>query len=956
MIAPIPANRAATLLLALAVALFARIPMAVAQDHTYAIAPIAITGEPAPGTGGLAFMNFYDVGLSDSGIVVLHGSTDALIGTSSALWVGTPGNLALAIHTGDPAPGGETQSFDQILEAVVNGNGELLIHATYALSGQMAGEGLWVGPAGNLSLLARTGDPAPGTSGLLFDGFFFVGGSLDDSGTASTSGFASLAGSDIQQGAWIGTPGNLTLVGLSGDVVPGVPDNTFYGLLPPVLNNTGQSAVAGATINPDQSIAEGFWVVEPAGLTLVAHTGIPAPGTGGRNYSDFLLGESNGPVPEQPAATETVGPIVNQTGQVAFSAYVDSIDPLNTIGDQGIWTWDATGLTLVALASDLAPGAGGAAFLNFNHVNYNGQGQLAFDASLDVANPALDHGIWFGLPGSFQLLVREGDLAPGTAGETFGNVVLGPSMNNAGDIAFYARLKETGVDGAWGGTLGNLALILREGEFVRIKDGDYRLVQSIAYRDGATAAHATRKRFNEAGQLALEVTFTDGSTGIFLATPIAASPNQPPVSSAGPDLTIPDYQTVTIDGSASFDPEGTIISFSWSVDGVRAGSDPKLAVGPLPVGVHIVKLTVTDRNGASASDDVVLTVSPNQPPIANAGPDQTVTDLEMVTFDGSGSTDPEGDPLTYTWSLGGPIFGNGPNPMAGPFAAGTYTVTLTVTDRGGAIASDTMSLTVLNLPPVANAGSDRSIQTLETAALDGNASSDPEGGSLSYVWTLDGTQIATGPAPVVGPFNAGTHTITLTVTDDHGATASDDMVLTVLNRAPVAIAGPDRTANHAQTVALDGSASSDPEGGALSHAWTLNGVQIATGPAPVVGPFAVGTYTIALTVTDDHGATATDTMTLTVINEAPVANAGPDQTVGVKGRTTTVTLDGSASSDPEGGILSYLWTLDGQTVGTGAVAQVDVSPGTYTFTLTVTDDHGATASDMVIVTAVRGNV
>jgi PKD repeat protein len=177
----------------------------------------------------------------------------------------------------------------------------------------------------------------------------------------------------------------------------------------------------------------------------------------------------------------------------------------------------------------------------------------------------------------------------------------------------------------------------------------------------------------------------------------------------------------------------------------------------------------------------------------------------------------------------------------------------------------------------------------------------------------------------------------------------------VINESPTAGAGPNQTVNYAQTVTLNGAGSSDPEGGVLAYAWTLNGVQIATGANPAVGPFDIGSHAITLTVTDDHGATATDSMVIYVVNEAPVANAGPDQTVGIrKGKTALAILDGTASTDPESGALSYVWTLDGQTIGTEPSIQAALSRGIHTIELTVTDEHGATASDSVIVTVAKG--
>jgi hypothetical protein len=172
--------------------------------------------------------------------------------------------------------------------------------------------------------------------------------------------------------------------------------------------------------------------------------------------------------------------------------------------------------------------------------------------------------------------------------------------------------------------------------------------------------------------------------------------------------------------------------------------------------------------------------------VADAGPDQSVTDRDMVTLDGSGSSDPDGGALTFDWSLDGVPLATGPNPTIGSLAAGSHDILLSVTDEAGVLTTDVMTVTVqaVNQPPVADAGPDATIQTLATAVLNGTGSSDPDGDALTYVWSRNGGQIATGPTPTVGPFAAGNHTITLTVTDPSGAGASDSMILTVVKPPP----------------------------------------------------------------------------------------------------------------------------------------------------------------------------
>ncbi len=1051
-----PIRSVSAIHLAIAAALAATAAPATAQERTYAVAPLAVTGEPAPGTAGLNYV-WLDLEfpyLSDAGVVAFIGSPTSADYYSGdhAVWVGSPGNVTLSIRSGDPAPGLAAATFDMFATAQLNGMGSIAIRAYTA---GIHGEGIWIQDAAGLRPLATTEDVAPGSGGRMYS--FFWPGSFDDLGVSAF--YAETVPADgsyaYETGVWTGTPGALEPVVMTGDLAPGTGGAAFSYVFGPMSSNADSMTFLGMIGDPSFTDISGIWTAGPAGHSLVALQGTAAPGAGGRNFVSFSGGASAGPGtgPDDLYPYEVFGPIINAAGDIAVGGYVDPIDPLSMYADSGIWLQDAGGLRLIALAGDPAPGTAALPFTAFNHLDFNAQGQMAFDAGLDTIDTNRARGIWFGPPDSLALLVREGDTAPGAAGETFGNLIMGADLNDAGEIVFFARLAESGADGIWAGTPGDLALIAREGELMEVKSGDYRRIQSIVPFNGGLDVFDVARRFNNAGQLVFAAIFTDGSQGLILASPVLTSPNQPPVAIAGPDQTIAENNVTVLDGSMSSDPEGTILSFSWSLNGAEISTDPKVTVGPLPVGVHTVTLTVTDRSGASVSDDVILTVFANGPPIANAGPDQTVNYTQSIMLDGTGSSDPEGEALSYYWDFGcwgtashtgeginTCLNATGPNPTIGPLDPGIYEGLLTVTDIYGASASDEIILTVTNDPPVANAGADQTVLTMETVALDGSASFDPEAGALSYRWSLGGVQIGTGPTPVigpleagihaitltvtderidsatdevvvtvlnrspvadagpdrtanhvqtvtlagsgsdpeggalnyawtlngaqiattasatVGPFEVGVHTLTLTVTDDKGATATDSMVVTVTNGAPLASAGPDQTVNHAQTVVLDATGSSDPEGGILTYVWTLSGVQIATGPGPVVGPFAVGIYTIALTVTDDHGATATDSMTLTVINEAPVANAGPDQTVGVKGKSTTVTLDGTASGDPEGGPLTYLWTKDGQTVGTAAVLQTNVSAGTHSFTLTVTDDHGATASDTVVVTAVKGNV
>ncbi len=182
----------------------------------------------------------------------------------------------------------------------------------------------------------------------------------------------------------------------------------------------------------------------------------------------------------------------------------------------------------------------------------------------------------------------------------------------------------------------------------------------------------------------------------------------------------------------------------------------------------------------------------NTPPVANAGPDQSVTDIDGNGRESVSLTDRKAmirtaPSPTTEWSEGATVIANGATPTANhDFAVGTHTITLTVTDDGNATDTDQVVITVEgNTPPVANAGPDQSVTDIdgngtESIQLDGSNSTDSDGSITNYRWSEGATVIANGATPTANhDFAVGTHTITLTVTDNGNATDTDQVVITV---------------------------------------------------------------------------------------------------------------------------------------------------------------------------------
>ena len=538
---------------------------------------------------------------------------------------------------------------------------------------------------------------------------------------------------------------------------------------------------------------------------------------------------------------------------------------------------------------------------------------------------------------------------------------------------------------------------------------------------------------DETHEITLTVTDDQGDTGTALVT---VSVMAPPRANAGPDQpAVASGATVQLDGRGSeVDSGRTLETYAWTrADGTAGGTGGTVTLSNLAVAqptftaptlnpgdnsvTYIFTLMVTDNTRfASAADTVMITVVapgalPNVAPVADAGDPQRLSTGGTGTLDGSGSMDPDGTRVTYSWARTGGTTGatarlTGATSATPGFTVNTPTAggsdethifTLTVTDDDDATHEDTVTITV-NAPPLANAGTPQTVASSAAVTLNGRGSDTT--GDFSYAWTRS-------PAPDRG--NAGNVTLTdadtamatftavaldpgapdaiygftLTVTDSDGATAASMVKITVTSGL-VAHAGNPRTVSSGASVTLDGSGSTDigTDGSkVISYAWTrtggTGGMVVLTGEntatpsftAEMLAPGATAvTYIFTLTVSDNQGTTpATNTVTITVTAPplaALVADAGDPQTVG---SGATVTLDGSGSTGSDiNRTVTYAWERTGGTVGATApltsantlepTFKADtLAPGanavTHIFTLTVTDNAGSTeATDTVTIT------
>ena len=352
------------------------------------------------------------------------------------------------------------------------------------------------------------------------------------------------------------------------------------------------------------------------------------------------------------------------------------------------------------------------------------------------------------------------------------------------------------------------------------------------------------------------------------------------------------------------------------------------------------------REGAAAIENpnaaprLILEFGGNRRPLAHAGSDQTVDMAETVKLEGSGSTDTDGDRLTFNWTLlerpsESTAILSDPSAVRPSFVVdepGTYVAELIVNDGTVDSAPDTVVISTENSAPVAHAGPDQTVTVTQPALLNGTNSHDVDGDPLTYRWSFVSVPFGStatlsdpiSPTPGFTPDLEGRYVLKLVVNDGIEDSEGDTAVIDTQNSRPVADPGQDQDVAPGLIVSLNGKTSNDVDGDPLTYRWSLIAMPggskaILSDPITMAPTFEVdvnGVYVAQLIVHD--GLWDSEPVTVAVIadNSPPVADVGPDQTVPIG---TTVTLDGSGSNDADDDPLTFRWLVTDRPVGSTAV-------------------------------------
>jgi PKD repeat protein len=403
-------------------------------------------------------------------------------------------------------------------------------------------------------------------------------------------------------------------------------------------------------------------------------------------------------------------------------------------------------------------------------------------------------------------------------------------------------------------------------------------------------------------------------------------------------------QKITFDASKSYDEDGKILEYLWNFsDGssLKGGVVQKAFTSP---GIYNAQLTIKDNANVenSISTKTVQIKINSSPVIKTEGLIETCG--SVVKFDASGTSDPDGDPLSFTWKFPGDQEIKGGSIISYNFnERGLIPVLLTVDDETGLTNSSNSTTIMVNLhdAPIANAGADTTVCAGDIVIFSGLQSKSFSDNLLEYEWLFSDSTKLFGSSVYKVFRKSGLYNVLLTVRDNSGLECgfSQDYKSIKVTETPTANAGDDFTACANRPVKFDGSQSKDVDGIVNSYEWDFGDGEVGGGEKPEHIYTKPGIYKVTLTITGDIVGncdnTDKDELIVTIV-DAPIARIN---SINVSAPNEDILFDGSESSVTSGIIKNYYWDFgDGHRSEGKKTKYKYASPGNYKVTLTAVAD------------------
>jgi len=466
---------------------------------------------------------------------------------------------------------------------------------------------------------------------------------------------------------------------------------------------------------------------------------------------------------------------------------------------------------------------------------------------------------------------------------------------------------------------------------------------------------------NGSYQVTLVVTDDDGSLD-FTSLDIKIG-NKRPVVNPGLDVVAMTFDIITFDGSDSYDPDGSIVNFTWDMGDGGKRYNSTFQYYYQDDGTYTVRLTVIDNEGAVNSSTIKVRVM-NRPPTAYHSP-VLITTYEKYWFNTSECTDRDGYIASVSWVFhdsGGAQNTINTNTTYFWKVNGTYLVKMTITDDDGLVAAYSFNVTVMNSNPWAifTYNPTTGLSVGDSITFDASQSKDVDGNIVNWVWLWGDGSPTTGSGEITQHAYkiAGLFKIELRVIDNSGGSNSTFKMVLIApkNTAPVpmfSINAPDRMTN--RSIGFDATGSYDPDGFIMKYIWDFGDLTTGSGKTVIHKYTQSGSYTVKLTV-EDNGTKQNSTTQSLIISVAP--NLPPVAIINTNGQTQVIAgvpmiFDGRASNDADGTIVNYTWDFGDGTYKYSAYvtkAFAETSVGTMTVKLTVRDNMGAPTTAQVTIT------